>query len=119
MRNTNNKRALYESIMRRVSEVVKQAINESVPVYRMTDADIKVYKKPVALISRSDFDVDTSNVTDMSYMFNGEESFNQPLGDKFDTSNVTNMSGMFCYAESFNQPVHFDTSNVTDMYRMF
>lgn len=29
MRNTNNKRALYESIMRRVSKVVKNSLNEN------------------------------------------------------------------------------------------
>ena len=62
---------------------------------------------------------DTSNVTDMSYMFDGAESFNQPIGN-WDTSRVTDMSYMFCAAYSFNQPIgNWDTSNVTDMSGMF
>ena len=62
---------------------------------------------------------DTSSVTDMSEMFSGAESFNQPIGN-WDTSNVTDMSGMFTKAVSFNQPIgDWDTSKVTDMSGMF
>ena len=62
---------------------------------------------------------DTSNVTDMSGMFFGAESFNQPIGD-WDTSKVTNMNGMFYEAKSFNQPIgDWDTSKVTNMSFMF
>ena len=51
---------------------------------------------------------DVSNVTTI---------FNQPLN--FDTSNVTNMKWMFAYTKKINQPLNFDTSNVTDMNGMF
>ena len=62
---------------------------------------------------------DTSNITDMSGMFAGAESFNQPIGE-WDTSKVTDMSGMFAGAESFNQPIgKWDTSKVTNMMIMF
>ena len=62
---------------------------------------------------------DTSNVTDMSWMFHGASSFNQPIGD-WDTSNVTDMYCMFLDASSFNQPIgDWDTSNVTEMNCMF
>ena len=62
---------------------------------------------------------DTSNVTNMSGMFWGAESFNQPVGN-WDTSRVTNMHGMFNQATSFNQPIgNWDTSRVTDMNNMF
>ena len=62
---------------------------------------------------------DTSNITDMSCMFQDDESFNQPLND-WDTSKVTSMHGMFMNAESFNQPVgSWNTSLVSDMTRMF
>ena len=62
---------------------------------------------------------DTSNITDMSFMFIGARSFNQPIGN-WDTSNVTDMSYMFYHAEKFNQPIgNWDTSNVTDMHWMF
>lgn len=62
---------------------------------------------------------DTSNVTNMSYMFDGAEVFDQSLN--FNTSSVTNMSAMFADAKSFNSSFgsDFDTSNVTDMSYMF
>ena len=46
-------------------------------------------------------------------MFSNAIKFNQPLN--FNTSNVTDMCYMFQYATNFNQPLNFDTSNVTDM----
>ena len=55
----------------------------------------------------------------MSYMFDGAESFNQPL-NKWNVSNVRVMCGMFWNARSFNQPLNnWDVSNETDMERMF
>ena len=45
---------------------------------------------------------DTSSVTDMSGMFAGANSFNQPL-DSWDVSSVGLMYGMFADALSFNQ----------------
>ena len=47
---------------------------------------------------------DTSNVTDMSHMFNGARSFSEDL-DYWDTSNVTNMEYMFYNATSFNEDI--------------
>ena len=47
---------------------------------------------------------DTSQVTDMSYMFYYASSFNQPIGN-WDTSGVTDMTAMFYGARSFNQPI--------------
>ena len=62
---------------------------------------------------------DTSNVTTMEGMFNGAYKFNQPIG-KWNTSKVTNMECMFCGAKNFNEDIsNWDTSNVTDMYGMF
>ena len=62
---------------------------------------------------------DTSNVTDMSRMFSGAESFNQPIGN-WDTSKVTDMASMFEEAKVFNQPIgNWDTSKVTKMSYMF
>ena len=74
--------------------------------------------------------LDTSHVTDMSYMFssmydrngNGLKFNSINLGDKFDTKNVINMKGMFSGARdltTLNLGDKFDTSNVTDMSDMF
>lgn len=64
---------------------------------------------------------DTSNVTDMTSMFDMSKSTIINLGDKFDTSNVTNMYAMFSNSsvQTINFGDKFDTSNVTDMRCMF
>ena len=72
---------------------------------------------------------DTSNVTDMSYMFYGTSSnsstFALNLGSKFDTSKVTDMHHMFYrtgYSSTnfaLNLGSNFDTSHVTNMSNMF
>ena len=78
------------------------------------EAAFEKYGNPLN-IDISNFD--TSNVTDMSWMF-AHSSMNQSLSN-FDTSNVTDMSGMF-YGSTMNQSLSsFDTSNVTDMSGMF
>ena len=65
---------------------------------------------------------DTSNVTDMSFIFNGCFILKEIKGlKKFITNNVTNMSAMFkccCKLKSLDLS-NFDTSNVTDMSSMF
>ena len=70
-------------------------------------------------IELSDFD--TSNVTDMSYMFNYCYVLESLDLSKFDTSKVTAMSYMFscCYALKRLDLSKFDMSNVTDMSYMF
>ena len=66
-------------------------------------------------------DVDTSNVTDMDFMFNDCESLTSLDVSKFDTSNVTNMEYMFqsCSALTSLDISGWDTSNVTNMKYMF
>ena len=62
---------------------------------------------------------DTSNVTNMSFMFYISNSFDQPIGD-WDVSNVTDMQYMFFRASVFNQDIgDWDVSNVTSMAYMF
>ena len=73
--------------------------------------------------------LDTSNVTDMSQMFqscgNHSTEFTLDLGNNFNTSNVTRMKDMFegCGREStkftLNLGDNFDTSNVYDMSGLF
>jgi len=62
---------------------------------------------------------DVSNVTNMSWMFDGAVRFNQDLS-AWDVSNVTNMSWMFHFTVDFNQDIStWDVSNVTNMSYMF
>ena len=61
----------------------------------------------------------TSDVNDMSVLFNYAISFNEPIGN-WDVSNVTDMSGMFTNASIFNQDIsNWNVSSVTDMASMF
>lgn len=66
-------------------------------------------------------DWDTSNVTDMSYMFYGCKSLVSLDLSKWDTSNVTNMTSMFydCKSLVSLDLTNWDTSNVTTMDHMF
>ena len=64
-------------------------------------------------------DLDTSNLTDMTWMFGEASNFNQPLNN-LDTSNAIDMSSMFSGCKYFNQPInHFDFSNADRMSNMF
>ena len=70
-------------------------------------------------------DWDVSGVTDMSYLFQDANSFNEDIGG-WDVSNVTNMAGMFSpdtyegfLVCAFNQDIEADVSNVTNMSDMF
>ena len=72
---------------------------------------------------------DTSNVTDMSYMFAGSMFASNAymsltkvvFGEKFDTSNVTSMAQMFSYCRYLNNLdiSSFNTNKVTLMSQMF
>jgi len=65
--------------------------------------------------------LDTSNVTNMNYMFAYTGSLTTLDVSSFDTSKVTSMSLMFWRAKSITalDLSNFDTSNVTRMIRMF
>ena len=65
--------------------------------------------------------LDTSNVTDMSYMFYNCSQLTSLDVSKFDTSKVINMSWMFYYCSNLTSLnlSSFNTSNVTTMYNMF
>ena len=61
----------------------------------------------------------TAAVTNMSSMFSGATTFNQPIG-AWNTSAVTDMSFMFFFAAAFNQDVGaWNTSAVTNMEAVF
>ena len=74
----------------------------------------------ISLISLDLSSFDTSNVTKMYYMFRDCNLANLDLSN-FDTSQVTDMSHMFeeCYKLTRLDVSNFDTSQVTDMSYMF
>ncbi|MBA5248467.1 MAG: BspA family leucine-rich repeat surface protein, partial [Gammaproteobacteria bacterium] len=65
----------------------------------------------------------TAIITDMSYMFDGAESFNQYIntnGNAWNTAAVIDMSGMFRNAKVFNENINtWNTAVVTKMSFMF
>lgn len=62
---------------------------------------------------------DTSNITNMSYMFLNASSFNQDI-DGWNTGNLEEMHHMFNGASSFNGDINnWNTGNVTGMSLMF
>ncbi len=62
--------------------------------------------------------VDTSEITDMSFLFSDNKNFNQDIS-KWNVSNVENMRAMF-YNCSFNGDISdWDVSNVINMESMF
>lgn len=65
--------------------------------------------------------INTSYVTDMSYMFCGLKNLTKLDLTMFDTSNVTNMSDMFYECSRLQQIAlsSFDTKKVTSMSEMF
>jgi surface protein len=64
---------------------------------------------------------DTSNVTDMNYMFGGCYKLTSVNVSNWNTSNVTDMNNMFggCSELTSVNVSNWDTSNVTNMYGMF
>lgn len=89
-----------------------------------------------ALVNNEDIylgDIDTSAITDMSYLFMkiiwdyDASNYCQVYNcrdfrgiELWDVSNVTDMSGMFSGCGNFNQPLDsWDVSNVTNMHQMF
>ena len=83
----------------------------------VTDMSYMFYESQATTLDLSSFD--TSNVTDMSNMFLGSWATTLDLSS-FDTSKVTSMGGMFQGSKIVNLDLSsFDTSNVTDMGNMF
>ena len=77
------------------------------------------FKKVTAINGLENFD--TSDTTDMAFMFDGCSSLKQLDLSNFKTSKVIDMSGMFCLCCKITtlDLSHFDTSSVQNMWSMF
>ena len=81
-----------------LKELVYRLINE-----RGNDADLN--------------DIDTSEITDMSYMFK-DSNFNGDISE-WDVSNVKDMNFMFAHSKFDGDLSNWDVSKVEDMHCMF
>ena len=80
----------------------------------------KIIKERLAKDKDADLnDIDVSQITDMSYLFNREFPHNINISD-WDVSNVENMEAMFFWDHDFNCDLsNWDVRNVKSMNNMF
>ena len=89
-------------------------------IYAPEDCSKLFNNMPLESITFNNFD--TSNVTDMNWMFSFMPNIKELDITNFNTSNVTSMRAMFAVSnsiESLKFGNTFDTSHVTDMNSMF
>ena len=93
--------------------------------YKVVNMNYMFYDLKQSILTSIDnlevYNWDTSNVTDMSYMFYGDYLITSLDLSNWDTSNVTDMSYMFseCRDLTSLDLSNWDTSNVTNMSWMF
>ena len=78
--------------------------------------------KTLTSIPWNEFDIDTSQVTDMRYMFQNCFALTSLNLSNFDTSKVTSMRNMFCLCSKLQEiicPNGFDLSSCTVISNMF
>ena len=111
--------------MKKLKDIIQERlhINKDIKSYNYhpkTKNELKqlVYKLIIERGYDADLnEIDTSEITDMSYMFNGSY-FNGDISE-WDVSNVIDMYCMF-YKSKFNGDIsHWDVSNVKNMKDIF
>ena len=100
-----------------ISRLNNIKFNSSIDTSKVTNMSYMFYSIHAQELDLSSFN--TSNVTDMSYMFYLSDATILDLSN-FDTSNVIDMSYMFYLSDATTFDLsNFDTSNVTNMSYMF
>ncbi|MDY5520067.1 BspA family leucine-rich repeat surface protein, partial [Campylobacter lanienae] len=108
----------------KTNEVLRELVShESVKLSEIDISEVSDFSALFQDSTRSDFsgieDWDVSHVTNMRNMFRGIENFNSDISS-WDVSNVADMSFMFAGAKNFNSDISsWDVSNVTNMGYMF
>ena len=108
----------YKGLYQIVGDSVKNVVIKANISYSNTDLSAIISNSTVEASFKGS---DTSNVTDMDYMFNGCSGLTSLDLRNFNTSNVTRMSGMFsgCSGLTSLDLSKFVTNNVTSMGSMF
>ena len=103
------------------SSVKKAVIDESMKKAEMNDMSYLFSGLDQMTKIEGLSNLNTANVTNMSYMFADCEALTSIDLSSFNTANVTNMSCMFagCEALTSIDLSSFNTANVTNMYGMF
>lgn len=119
----NQKHKTYKYSPKNKEELIDLINNQHVNLGDINVSNITDMSNLFNNSKRKDFsgieEWDVSNVTNMSDMFYCCANFNQSL-EGWNVSNVTNMSNMFCGCVNFNQPLEeWDVSNVVYMDNMF
>ena len=113
---TKTKEELKDIIFQRINEEGKEVDLNDIDVSNITDMS-KLFEGTYFNGDISEWDV--SNVTDMSYMFYGCNKFNKDISS-WNVLNVTDMHGMFMGCTKFNQDISkWEVSNVKDMACVF
>lgn len=104
-------------------ELRKLVSDENIKLSEIDISEVSDFSYLFECSNREDFsgieDWDVSHVTNMSEMFSHCFNFNADILE-WDVSSVTDMSAMFENAISFNQPLeNWDVSSVTNMSNMF
>ena len=114
--NTSNVKSMYEMFCN--TYMLKSIDLSKLDTSNVTNMGYMFYGSGVETLDLSTFD--TSNVTAMNWMFASVSKITS-LDLSFNTSNVTNMSNMFARASKVSKLdiSSFDTSNVTNFNAMF
>ena len=100
-----------------ISNLSSIEFNNSIDTSKVTNMSYMFQSSQATTIDLSNFN--TSNVANMSYMFNNSKVTALDLSN-FDTHNVINMHGMFYQSQATTIDLSsFNTSNVTNMDHMF
>ena len=119
-----NKYKYFPKTKQELKAIIKKRIEKEGNEVDLNDIDVSKITDMSDLFVGTDFNGDisqwnTSNVTDMSFMFYDCESFNQDIST-WDVSNVKNMRGMFLGFKKFNTDISdWDVSNVKFLYDIF